>query len=121
MVSYNPKKPGRPSHSCHTCLIAGLRRVMGVDVKAGNEHPGSHTLPGLLRLLDELPAHHKPKRVRGDCGFGLDGIMRARAERLFRVSAHLSYLLWQRCPFHLYASLAYVMKPARSRATTPDR
>jgi hypothetical protein len=62
--------------------------------------------PGLLKLLDELPAAHKPKMVRGDCGFGSDGIMReleARAqpylfklrlsknvkrhiERLFRVS-----------------------------------
>ncbi|MDD3677033.1 MAG: transposase [Thauera propionica] len=60
----------------------------------------------MLRLLDALPAQHKPKMVRGDCGFGSDGIMReleARAqpylfklrlsknvkrhiERLFRVS-----------------------------------
>ena len=76
VVSYNPKKPGRPSHSYHTYLMAGLRLVMGVEVKAGNEHSGSHTLPGLLRILDELPAHHKPKMVRGDCGFGSDGIMR---------------------------------------------
>jgi hypothetical protein len=86
--------------------MAGLRLVMGVEVKAGNEHSGSHTLPGLLRILDELPAHQRPKIVRGDCGFGSDGIMReleARAqpylfklrlsknvkrhiERLFRVS-----------------------------------
>jgi hypothetical protein len=83
VVSYNPKKPGRPSHSYHTYLMAGLRLVMGVEVKAGNEHSGSHTLPGLLRLLDDLPAHHKPQMVRGDCGFGSDGIMReleARAQ-----------------------------------------
>lgn len=76
VVSYNPKKPGRPSHSHHTYLMAGLRLVMGVEVNAGNEHSGNHTLPGLLRLLDALPAHHKPKMVRGDCGFGSDGIMR---------------------------------------------
>ena len=56
VVSYNPKKPGRPSHSYHTYLMAGLRLVMGVEVKAGNEHSGSHTLPGLLKRLDELPA-----------------------------------------------------------------
>lgn len=57
-------------------------------------------------MLDELPAERRPKMVRGDCGFGSDGIMReleARAqpylfklrlsknvkrhiERLFRVS-----------------------------------
>ena len=106
VVSYNPKKPGRPSHTYHTYLMAGLRLVMGVEVKAGNEHSGSHTLSGLLGMLDGLPAHHRPKIVRGDCGFGSDGIMReleARAqpylfklrlsknvkrhiERLFRVS-----------------------------------
>jgi hypothetical protein len=83
VVSYNPKKPGRPSHSYHTYLLAGLRLVMGAEVKAGNEHSGSHTRPGLLRILDELPAHHRPKMVRGDCGFGSEGIMReleARAQ-----------------------------------------
>ena len=76
VVSYNLRKPGRPAHSYHTYLMARLRLVLGVEVKAGNEHSGSHTLPGLLRILDELPAHHKPKMVRGDCGFGSDGIMR---------------------------------------------
>jgi len=75
VVSYNPKKPGRPSHSYHTYLMAGLRLVMGAEVKAGNEHAGKHTLPGLLRILDELPAHRRPKMVRGDCGFGSEGIM----------------------------------------------
>jgi len=80
VVSYNPHKPGRPSHSYHTYLMAGLRLVMGVEVKAGNEHSGSHTLPGLLTMLDELPAERKPKMVRGDCGFGSDAIMRALEE-----------------------------------------
>jgi len=37
VVSYNPKKPGRPSHSYHTYLMAGLRLVLGVEVKAGLE------------------------------------------------------------------------------------
>ena len=106
VVSYNPKKPGRPSHSYHTYLMAGLRLVMGVEVRAGNEHSSSHSLPGLLSLLDALPAAHKPKLVRGDCGFGSDGIMceletrtqpylfklrltknvKRHIERLFRVS-----------------------------------
>ena len=76
VVSYNPHKPGRPSHSDHTYLMAGLRLVMGVEVKAGNEHSGSHSLPGRLKMLDELPADRRPKMVRGDCGFGSDGIMR---------------------------------------------
>ncbi len=106
VVSYNPHKPGRPSHSYHTYLMAGLRLVMGVEVKPGNEHSGNHSMPGLLKILDELPAARRPKIVRGDCGFGSDAIMReleARAqsylfklrlsknvkrhiERLFRVS-----------------------------------
>ena len=81
VVSYNPKKPGRPSHSYHTYLMAGLRLVLGVEVKAGNEHTGSHTLPGLLQVLDGLPLNHRPKIVRGDCGFGSETLMRPLEER----------------------------------------
>lgn len=81
VVSYNPKKPGRPSHSYHTYLMAGLRLVVGAEVKAGNEHSASQTLPGLLKILDELPLNRKPKIVRGDCGFGTDAMMVALAER----------------------------------------
>jgi hypothetical protein len=66
VVSYNPKKPGRSSYSDHSDLMAGLRLVLGVEVKAGGEHSGSHTLLGLLRILEDLPAHHPPERVRGD-------------------------------------------------------
>jgi hypothetical protein len=76
VVSYNPKKPGRPSHSYHTYLMAGLRLVLGVEVKAGNEHTGNHSLPGLVRILDDLPLNRRPRIVRGDCGFGSDTLMR---------------------------------------------
>ena len=31
MVGYNPRKPGRPSHSYHTYLTANLSLVLGVD------------------------------------------------------------------------------------------
>lgn len=104
VVSYNPKKPGRPSHSYHTYLMAGLRLVVGAEVKAGNEHSGSHTLPGLLKILDDLPLNRKPKMVRGDCGFGSDGIMAALEERqqpyLFKlklsknVKRHIERIFW---------------------------
>lgn len=77
VVGYNPTKPGRPSHSYHTYLMAGLRLVVGAEVKAGNEGSGSHTLPGLLKILDELPPQKKPRMVRGDCGFGTNNIMTA--------------------------------------------
>ena len=81
VVSYNPKKPGRPSHSYHTYPMAGLRLVVGAEVKAGNEHTGSHSLPGLLQVLDGLPPGRRPKIVRGDCGFGSDTLMRPLEDR----------------------------------------
>lgn len=104
VVSYNPKKPGRPSHSYHTYLMAGLRLVVGAEVKAGDEHSGSYTLPGLLKILDELPVNRKPKMVRGDCGFGSAGIMVALEARqqpyLFKlklsknVKRHIDRIFW---------------------------
>lgn len=30
VLGYNPKKPGRPSHTYHTYQMAGLRLVLGV-------------------------------------------------------------------------------------------
>jgi len=81
VVSYNPHKPGRPSHSYHTYLMAGLRLVLGVDVKAGNEHGANHGLPGLLHLLDGLPPEQRPQIVRGDSGFGSDTVMSMLEER----------------------------------------
>ncbi|MGH9567947.1 MAG: transposase, partial [Candidatus Angelobacter sp.] len=81
VVSYNPKKPGRPSHSYHTYLMAGLRQVLGVEVHAGHEHTARHTQPGLLKILDDLPAPKKPKLVRGDSSFGNDPLMIALEER----------------------------------------
>lgn len=81
VISYNPHKPGRPSHSYHTYLIAGLRLVLGVEVRAGNEHSATHSQPGLLQLLDELPPERKPRLVRGDNAFGNDGMMRALEAR----------------------------------------
>jgi hypothetical protein len=61
--------------------MVGLRLVLGVEVKAGNEHTGSHSLPGLLQVLDGLAPNQRPKIVRGDCGFGSDTLMRPLEER----------------------------------------
>ena len=104
VVSYNPSKPGRPSHTYHTYLMAGLRLVVGAEVKAGDEHSGSHSLPGLLQLLDALPAERRPRMVRGDCGFGSATLMRpleARDQRyLFKlrlsknVKRHIERIFW---------------------------
>ena len=81
VISYNPTKPGRPSHTYHTYLMAGLRLVLGVEVHAGNEHAAKHTQPGLLKILDDLPETRKPKLVRGDCAFGNNPLMAALEER----------------------------------------
>ena len=81
IISYNPKKPGRPSHTYHTYLMAGLRQVLGVEVHGGNEHAARHTQPGLLRILDDLPEERKPALVRGDSSFGNDLLMSALEER----------------------------------------
>ena len=81
VISYNPAKPGRPSHTYHTYLMAGLRQVLGVEVHAGNEHAARHTQPGLLKIIDDLPDGHKPALVRGDCAFGNDPLMTELEER----------------------------------------
>ncbi len=69
-IGYNPTKPGRPSHTYHSYIMAGLRLVLDVNVAAGNESQASKTLPGLVELLDRLPLDKRPRCVRGDCGFG---------------------------------------------------
>lgn len=74
-IGYNPKKPGRPSHTYHTYMMANLRLVLDVQVKAGNESSSSYSLDGLTQLLDKLPANSKPYLVRGDCDWGVNGIM----------------------------------------------
>ncbi|MFA6443878.1 MAG: transposase [Sterolibacterium sp.] len=81
LIGYNPRKPGRPSHAYHTYLMAGLRQVLGVEVRAGNEHTAKHAQPGQLKILDALPPQRKPRLVRGDNAFGNDPLMMALEER----------------------------------------
>jgi hypothetical protein len=83
VVSYNPKKPGRPSHVHHTYMLAGLRLIMGVETAAGNEHSAlrARTVgaarPGWARLLADVVA----RRLR-DCLAGRDAGGRAARHRL---------------------------------------
>ena len=81
VVSYNPKKPGRPSHVLHTYMLAGPRLVMGVEMAAGNEHTGKHCAPGLWALIDRTPRDCWPKLLRGDSGIGSEGVMREAESR----------------------------------------
>ena len=75
VVSYNPKKPGRPSHACHAFLVAGTRLVLDVDVAPGNHHRSMRAAPSLWALLDRLGRDRWPRLVRGDKDWGSEGTM----------------------------------------------
>ena len=105
VVGYNPHKPGRPSHAYHSYQVSGLRLVLGVDVLAGNESHANHTLPGLVKLLDGLPANRRPQLVRGDAGLSGEPLLCALEERgqsyLFKlrptanVKRYIEKLFWE--------------------------
>jgi hypothetical protein len=71
---YNPSKPGRPSHVLHTFWVGNLRLVLDVQVSAGKQHTSVHAKAALGRLLDELGGN-RPALVRGDSGYGNEGIL----------------------------------------------
>lgn len=75
-VGYNPQKPGRPSQTYHTYMIANLRLILDVEVQPGNQSHSNDSLPGLLDLLKRLPADGKPQFIRGDIGYGTDHFMK---------------------------------------------
>jgi DDE family transposase len=105
VLGYNPHKPGRPSHAYHSYQVCGLRLMLGVDVLAGNESHAHYTLPGLVKLLDSLPAQKRPKLVRGDAGLGVEPMLCALEERgqsyLFKlrltknVKRYIEKLFWE--------------------------
>jgi len=79
--SYNPKKPGRPSHAYHSYFMANTRMALGVEVEAGDRHTGKHVSVGLWQLLDSMPRELWPDFIRGDVSFGSEAIMREAEER----------------------------------------
>lgn len=74
-VSYNPHKPGRPSHVYHTYFIANIRLCLDTELHPGHEHAAKHGLPGLWRLLLSLPESAWPSLIRGDCAYGSEATM----------------------------------------------
>ena len=86
VVSYNPKKPGRPSHSYHSYFMANTRMALGVEVEPGDRHTGKHVSVGLWKLLDAMPRELWPEFIRGDVSFGSEAIMHEAEDR------HLHYL-----------------------------
>ena len=85
VVSYNPKKPGRPSHAYHAFPMAGTRLVLDVDVAPGNRHRSKSAAPSLWALLERLGREHWPRLVRGDKDWGSEGDM-ASCEGASRLS-----------------------------------
>jgi hypothetical protein len=85
-TSYNPKKPGRPSHAYHSYFMGNTRLALGVEVAPGNQHTGKHVSIGLWKLLDSMPRELWPEFIRGDVSFGTEPIMHEAEER------HLHYL-----------------------------
>jgi hypothetical protein len=80
-VSYNPHKPGRPSHALHTYWVGNLRLVLDVVVSPGKEHSAGIARPGLMGVLDKLEPQQRPALVRGDCGFGNEPFIAELEER----------------------------------------
>ncbi|MFY9513745.1 MAG: transposase [Rubrivivax sp.] len=82
-IGYNPAKPMRPSHVLHTFWVGNLRQVLDVQVSSGKQHTSGHAKAALGRLLDELGSR-RPALVRGDSGYGNEGILLTLEERAQR-------------------------------------
>jgi len=80
VIGYNPHKPGRPSHAYHAFQISGVRLVLDVVVRPGNQHSSNHSEPHLWPLLAPLPRAFWPRLVRGDKNWGNERNM-ARCEQ----------------------------------------
>jgi hypothetical protein len=77
VLGYNPRKPGRPSHTYHSFFLSNLRLVLDVDVMAGNQHAANHAAPGLWALLARIGRDRWPRLLRADKGFASDALMSA--------------------------------------------
>ena len=81
VVGYNPKKPGRPSHSYHSAMMANTRLALAVEVMAGNEMAPLHSMPGIWAWLDALPKAERPAVLRGDIAYGNESVLREAETR----------------------------------------
>lgn len=75
VVSYNPKKPGRPSHSYHSYFMANTRMALGLEVEPGDRHTGKHVAVGLWKVIDSMARELWPSFIRGDVAFGSEPVM----------------------------------------------
>ncbi len=83
MVGYPRRKPGRPSHTSPSFMVANLRLIMDGEVGPGNRHHAKSLMPTLWSLLDRLGRDHWPAPLRGDSDWRSEPVMqRAEAEGL---------------------------------------
>ena len=76
VVSYNPKKPGRPSHAYHAFLMRGHAPCAGRCRPRRATATGRRAAaPSLWALLERLGREHWPCLVRGDKDWGSEGNM----------------------------------------------
>lgn len=80
VVGYNPRKPGRPSHSYYSCFMGNTRLALTVEVNPGNQHSAKQVAPSLWRYYDVLTESQKPSLIRGDVFLGNEGFL-AEAEK----------------------------------------
>ena len=104
VVGYNPTKPGRPSHTYHSYILANLRLILDVEVQSGNQHAAKHSAPGLWALLDRLGSQCAPWLLRGDKDWGNEGVI-SEAERRGQ-----AYLFKLRLTKNVKRSLARAMR-----------
>jgi len=64
--------------------LAKLRLVLDVEVQAGDQSHSSHSMPGLMSVLDRLPKDSRPEFVRGDCDWGNGEVMTQLEEKEYR-------------------------------------
>jgi hypothetical protein len=64
----------------HTYWVGDLRQVLDVQLNPGKQHTSVHAKAALERLLEEL-GDKRPALVRGDCGYGNEGILNVLEER----------------------------------------
>jgi hypothetical protein len=80
-IGYNPHKPGRPSHTYHSYLMANTRLVLDIEVQAGNKTATCYSTPGLWQLLERIPRRFWPAFFRGDSAWGTEGFMSPAEEK----------------------------------------
>jgi hypothetical protein len=74
-IGYNPHKPGRPSHTLHTYMMAESRLILDCEVQSGIQSPSNYTMPRLVEMLSSWTLKERPSCIRGDCAFGNEKVL----------------------------------------------